>query len=259
MTSLPTLKVESRYDGRWRRVSINRPKANVLSDDVVDDLRAVVGGLPRTAACRLLSIEGCGAHFSFGAGVEEHLPDVIARVLPHFHALIGELIDAPVVTVAIVRGQCLGGGFEVALACDLIFANDDAVLGVPEIKLGVFPPVAAALLPARIGASRSAQAILSGESRPASDWHDSGLVHQLVPGAGLEAAVDDWFHAHLEPKSAAILRHATYVMRFEVRRLVREVLPGIERHYVNDLMNTADAREGIHAFLDKRDPDWSDS
>ena len=95
MTSLPTLKVESRYDGRWRRVIINRPKANVLSDDVVDDLRAVVGGLPRTGACRLLSIEGAGAHFSFGASVEEHLPDVIARVLPNFHALMARLRPGP--------------------------------------------------------------------------------------------------------------------------------------------------------------------
>lgn len=259
MTKPSAIALERRYEGRWIRAIIDRPKANVLSNEVIGDLRSVVDELSASPHCRLLSIEGAGSHFSFGASVEEHLPPAIGHVLPAFHGLIGALVDAPAVTVAIVRGQCLGGGFEVALACDLIFASDDAMLGVPEIKLGVFPPAAAALLPARIGSARAAQVILSGEATPAQDWADLGIVHAVVPEDGVDAAVDEWFEAHLAPKSAAALRHACYVSRSETRRLVRDVLPQVERRYLEELMTTNDAVEGIRAFLEKRDPRWRDT
>ena len=97
-------------------------------------------------------------------------------MLPAFHRLIADLLDAPCPTAAIVRGRCLGGGFEVALACDLVFASHDAKLGVPEVSLGVFPPAAAALLPLRVGASRASRAVLTGEALPADWWEQAGLV-----------------------------------------------------------------------------------
>jgi cyclohexa-1,5-dienecarbonyl-CoA hydratase len=259
MTRPSAIDLDARYEGRWLRAIIDRPKANVLSSEVIDDLRALVTGLSASPHCRLLSIEGAGSHFSFGASVEEHLPNAIGHVLRNFHGLVAGLVDAPAVTVAIVRGQCLGGGFEVALACDLIFASEDALLGVPEIALGVFPPVAAALLPSRIGTARAARAILSGEAMPARYWERLGVVHAVVPKDGVEAAVDEWFEAHLASKSAAALRHASFVTRSDTRRLIHDLLPQIERRYLEDLMMTADAVEGIRAFLEKREPIWRDS
>src|SRR4029453_19026926 len=146
---------------------------------------------------KLVTFEGAGADFSFGASIPEHAPAEIGRVLPEAHALINALLDLPVVTAALVRGRCLGGGFEIALACDLIFAEQSAVFGLPEVTLGVFPPAAAALLPARIGTARAPSAILSGKPLPASDWHAAGLLEAVVPDGSLDGEVERWFEAQL--------------------------------------------------------------
>jgi len=154
---------------------IDRPKGNVLTAEVIAALRGSLADLPH-AGVRLVTLEGAGDHFSFGASVEEHLPEAIGRVLPELHALIRDLLAVPAPTGAIVRGRCLGGGFELALACDFLFAADNAWLGVPEITLGVFPPAAAALLPLKVGAARAAEAVVTGQVRQAADWLDAGLV-----------------------------------------------------------------------------------
>ncbi|PYR57647.1 MAG: cyclohexa-1,5-dienecarbonyl-CoA hydratase, partial [Acidobacteria bacterium] len=134
---------------------------------MVQALQSALESIEPNPHLKLITIEGDGPDFSFGASVPEHAPDEIARVLPEMHALIERLLDAPAVTAAIVRGRCLGGGFELALACDFIFAAADAVMGLPEIALGVFPPAASALLPVRIGAARATRAIVTGEAHRA--------------------------------------------------------------------------------------------
>jgi cyclohexa-1,5-dienecarbonyl-CoA hydratase len=207
---------------------------------------------------KLVTIEGTGADFSFGASIPEHAPAEIGRVLPEAHALIYALLDLPVVTAALVRGRCLGGGFELALACDFIFAEQSAVFGLPEVTLGVFPPAASALLPRRVGTSRATSAIVTGKSLPAADWRQAGLIESVVPDGRLEAEVERWFEAHLRGKSGAALRRATAAARLSLRRHVRAVLPELEQLYLTDLMQTHDAAEGIAAFLEKRAPRWTD-
>ena len=139
---------------------------------------------------KLVTFEGAGADFSFGASIPEHAPGEIERVLPEAHALILALLDLPIVTAALVRGRCLGGGFEIALACDFIFAEESASFGLPEIALGVFPPAAAALLPPRVGTARATSAIVTGQPLPAADWLRTGLLEALVPDGTLSAEVD---------------------------------------------------------------------
>jgi cyclohexa-1,5-dienecarbonyl-CoA hydratase len=162
------------------------------------------------------------------------------------------------VTAALVRGRCLGGGFEIALACDFIFAEESAVFGLPEVALGVFPPAASALLPPRVGSARATSAIISGESLPAAEWRQAGLVEAVVPDGTLDAEVYGWFAAHLQGKSAVALRYAAAAARHGLRQHVRAVLPELERLYLGDLMQTSDAVEGIAAFLEKRVPRWTD-
>jgi cyclohexa-1,5-dienecarbonyl-CoA hydratase len=234
------------------------PKGNVITDDMVSALGQALESVAENPHLKLITIEGAGGDFSFGASVPEHAPGAIERVLPRMHALISQLLDAPAVTAAIVRGRCLGGGFELALACDLIFASDDSVLGLPEIALGVFPPAAAALLPARIGAARATRAIVTGESRPAGDWQSAGLIEFVAPSASLDDDVSCWYDRHLAPRSASSLRHAAAAARASLAAHVRRVLPDLERLYLDDLMQTADAVEGIAAFLEKRPPHWTD-
>lgn len=231
-------------------------KGNIVTAEMVDALRAALEGLSNNPDLKLISLEGAGADFSFGASIPEHAPDRISEVLPAMHGLIDDLLDVPAVTAAVVRGRCLGGGFELALACDFIFAADDAVFGLPEISLGVFPPAASALLPLRIGSSRSTRAILTGETTAAPAWRDSGLLALVVPSDRLTEEVDHWFATHLAPKSAAALRHAAAAARMELCARVRDTLPALERLYLDDLMRTHDAAEGVAAFLARRPPSW---
>jgi cyclohexa-1,5-dienecarbonyl-CoA hydratase len=244
------------------------PKGNIVTAEMLGAFGQALDGIapPRGEAPRgepvphlkLVTFEGAGADFSFGASIPEHAPAEIGRVLPQAHALIYALLDLPIVTAALVRGRCLGGGFEIALACDFIFAEESAVFGLPEVALGVFPPAASALLPARVGTARASSAIISGTSLPAAEWRQAGLIEAVVAEGTLEAEVDRWFEENLQRKSAAALRYAAAAARHGLRQHVRSVLPELERLYLNDLMQTGDAVEGIAAFLEKRVPRWTD-
>ena len=231
---------------------------NVLTSDIVAQLRTAMEDLAESRHLRLVTLEGAGGDFSFGASIPEHRAGEIARVLPEMHALVIDLLNLPVPTAAIVRGRCLGGGFELALACDFIFAADTATFGLPEIALGVFPPAATVLLPRRAGAARATSAILTGDSRPARDWWETGALERVVPEADLAESVTQWFNATLAPRSAEALRHAVRATRASLVTAVQRELPAAERLYLQELMRSHDASEGVQAFLEKRTPRWKD-
>jgi cyclohexa-1,5-dienecarbonyl-CoA hydratase len=248
---------ELRLDDTHLRLVIDQPKGNIISLAVIDELSRALAGVAGIATIKLVTIEGAGDHFSYGASVEEHRPDAIGHTLPALHGLVRDLLAVPAPTAAIVRGRCLGGGFELALACDFVFAGTTSVLGAPEIALGVFAPAATALLPVRIGGSRASSALLTGATRPVADWLAAGLIELVAPPEELGAAIDHWFRQHLAPRSAAALRCAALASRIAVRAHVEKTLPELEWFYLKTLMGTRDAVEGITAFLEKRSPVWS--
>lgn len=240
-------------DGGLLRLVLARPKGNILDAAMIEALRAAVRGAePRV---RAILLEGQGRHFSFGASVEEHRPDQVGDLLPAFHALFRELLGAGKALLAAVRGQCLGGGLELAAACHRVFAAPDASLGQPEVKLGVFAPVASLVLPLRLGQARADDLLLSGRAVGAEEALRLGLVDEVAPDPA--AAALAWHRTHLAPLSAAGLRHAVLAGRQLLRRALDEELPRLERLYLDELMATADAREGIDAFLHRRPPAWS--
>jgi cyclohexa-1,5-dienecarbonyl-CoA hydratase len=232
------------------------PRGNLVTAELVGQLRQALADLTRDEHLKLVTLEGAGADFSFGASVPEHAPDRIAGVLPDFHALIDDLLHLPMPTAAVVRGRCLGGGFELALACDFILATDDATLGLPEIALGVFPPVGAVLLPKRVGAAVATSTVLTGASRTAREWQGLGLIELVAPAAAMTAAVDAWYARAIGSRSAAALRHAVTAVRAPIAGAVSRELPIMERLYLDEVMRTADASEGIRAFMEKRAPRW---
>jgi cyclohexa-1,5-dienecarbonyl-CoA hydratase len=237
---------------------VSHPKGNIITAEIVGALRSAFDSLDGNHHLKLVTIEGEGADFSFGASIPEHAPGEIGRVLPEMHALIDRILETQAVTGAIVRGRCLGGGFELALACDVIFAADTAVFGLPEIQLGVFPPAASVLLPLRVGYARGTSAILTGDAKTAGAWADAGLIELVASLPDLERRVDEWFARHLQPRSAAGLRHAVVAARAGLLAQVRATLPALERLYLEDLMRTEDAAEGVEAFMQKRTPKWQD-
>jgi len=254
------MSVTVAFDQAITRASIviAQPPGNLLTAEIVRQLRAALDDLAEARHLRLVTIAGDGPDFSFGASVPEHRAGQIERVLPDAHALILDLLTLPAPTAAVVRGRCLGGGFELALACDVIFAADGATFGLPEIALGVFPPAASVLLPRRVGAARATSAILTGQPRSAADWHRDGLIERIAPEAQLDSVVDAWFAASLARHSAESLRHAVRAVRAPLVDSVRRELPEAERLYLEDLMRSHDAIEGIQAFLEKRAPKWTD-
>jgi cyclohexa-1,5-dienecarbonyl-CoA hydratase len=256
--SASLVRSDVRADG-WVRLTIDQPPGNVLTMAVCESLREALAAAHSRIGTKLVSIEGAGSHFSYGASVEEHLPDKVGEMLPAFHRLIEDLLGAPVPTAAVVRGRCLGGGFEVVLACDLVFASHDAKLGVPEIVLGVFPPAAAVLLPLRVGASRASRAVLTGEALGADWWEAAGLVAGVASATDLDAYVHHWYETFALPRSAVALREAALAARAVWRELGLTALKRLERRYLEDLMRSADAAEGCAAFIAKRPPQWRNS
>ena len=255
-----TTPVSVAFDAHQTRAAftLSHPKGNILTAEMVTSLRTALEGLGQNPHLKLITIEGAGRDFSFGASIPEHAPDQIGRVLPEMHALIYDLLDAPAPTAALVRGRCFGGGFELALACDFILAEENATFALPEIALGVFPPAGSVLLPARVGLAAAASSLMSGETITAGEWHARGLVQVLAAPGTLDSVTDAWFARTLAPRSAAALRHGGAAMRLALQSHVRTVLPEIERLYLDDLMRTHDAVEGIAAFMEKRRPTWTD-
>lgn len=257
MTSDGGVGVTTSANGARASITLQAGKGNVITSTLMAAIDTALDELATNDHLKLLAIDAA-PDFSFGASIPEHAPKEIERVLPQAHALVEKLLAFPAPTAALVRGRCLGGGFELALACDFIFAEQGATFGLPEIALGVFPPAASALLPSRVGAARAAAAILTGAAVAAEEWQRAGLV-TFVSGAGrLASDVDVWFDANVRDRSAAALRHASAAARLHVRHAVGTLLPQLERLYLDTLMQTQDAREGIAAFLEKRLPRWAD-
>lgn len=245
-------------DGSRAALRFAHPTGNILTREIMIGLRSACEDLSRAGSLKLVTLTSDGPDFCFGASVPEHAPGEIGAALPEMHELVRDLLVLPAPTAAVVRGRCLGGGFELALACDVLMCADDAVLGLPEIALGVLPPVASVLLPLKAGYARAARAVLTGRPRNAAEWAHEGLVTLVSPADSLDAAVTGWFDRHLAPHSAAALRHASAALRLDVHDAVERLLPRIERLYLNDLMSTEDAAEGVRAFMEKRPPRWKD-
>ncbi|MBP8273058.1 MAG: enoyl-CoA hydratase/isomerase family protein [Acidobacteria bacterium] len=253
------LKVLIPEDRRRVTLRFQHPKGNIITAELVRQLRQAADDLRQLPTVRLVVLEGEGNDFSFGASVPEHAPGQIEEVLPDFHALMLDWLHLPMPTAALVRGRCFGGGFELALACDFILAADDATFALPEIALGVFAPAASVLLPARVGLAAATSALLTGATRTSAEWHALGLIERTAPVERLNAAANEWFASGIGRWSAESLRHAVNALRGPVRELAVRELARVEQVYLNDLMPSHDAREGIQAFLDKRAPRWRDS
>ncbi len=251
---MPPLQDWLDADGALLRLRLARPKANIVDAEMIAALHGALIAHAGNTALRGALLDAEGPHFSFGASVEEHLPAQCAQMLAGLHTLIAALVEFPVPVLVAVRGQCLGGGLEVALAGTWIFAAPDAQFGQPEMKLGVFAPAASVLLPWRVHQPMAEDLLLSGRSIGAHEAHACGLVKAVTDDP--EHAALAWFREHLLPKSAAALALAVEAARAPMKRDVRHRLAEVETLYLDKLMATRDANEGLVAFLAKRKPQW---
>jgi len=255
--SQPALAIERLDDGAIWRITLGGTKGNILDGRLMSSLSEALTAAVTDRHLKAIVLEGQGPHFSFGASVPEHLPATAAGMLAQFHGLLLQLVDASVIVLAAVRGQCLGGALELVTLCHRVFAPKDARFGQPEIVLGVFAPAASVVLAARVGRGAAEDLCLSGRTIGAEDAFRIGLVDDLTEGDPADAAMA-YARAHLVPKSASSLRHAVRAVRSDLRATLPGRLRAVERLYLDELMATADAVEGLQAFLDKRKPAWRD-
>lgn len=256
---MPDLVAVTKLDeGAIWRVTFGRAKGNILDREMMSALREVFQEARRASTLRAICIEGAGRHFSFGASVPEHLPDQVAAMLSEIRNLVFDLLDAHVVSMAAVRGQCLGGGLELASVCHRVFAGHDAMLGQPEIALGAFAPIASIVLPERIGRAHGEDLCLTGRSVTAAEARTMGLVDELTLDDPADAAIA-WARDHFSSRSASSLRLAVRAVREGFSDRLRAQLPKLEALYLDELMATHDAVEGLRAFIDKRPPAWRHS
>jgi cyclohexa-1,5-dienecarbonyl-CoA hydratase len=253
-TTLENILVE-RQEAAVRLV-INRPPLNILDLDTIRELNLRLPATLKEEGVRLVEIRGAGDKaFSAGVEVRDHLPERGPEMLREFHVLIRALLYAPCPVLAVVRGHCLGGGMELAMACDFIVASEDARFGQPEIKVGAFPPVAAVLLPRLIPEKKALELILTGEPITAVQAQQWGLVNRVVAAGELEAEAAR-FSGVLLAQSAQVTMLARRAARLTPLAMLESALREAERIYLEQLLPTEDASEGLRAFLEKRAPVW---
>jgi len=254
MTDSP-IRYDVAADGSVHTITLDSAPGNVIDIAMCERLRPAIAAAAESVDGKVLVVRGAGKHFSFGASVEEHLPDKAAQMLAALGGVIRDLIRFPYPTVVGVQGSCLGGGLELALACGIVIAEEGSTLANPEIQLGVIAPAATALFTGRA----AEDLLLTGRSFTAQEARSMGIVNEITADRSLDEAVDTFVRKHFVPRSALSLRLATKAVRGRRVAEIEQRLAEVEDLYLDQLLATHDGVEGIKAFLDKRQPEWTNS
>lgn len=248
------MKVRFASDEHAYRITLDDPPLHILDLPMLGDLHDALSRISNDRHCLIIDATGDKA-FSAGASVQDHLGDRVVTMLGRFHECFRTLASLDLVTVALVKGVALGGGCELALACDIVLASDRARFGQPEINLGVFPPVAAYQLSRQLAPRKGLELLLTGDPVDAATAERIGLVNAIFPFDDFERRANEWL-ARIFRQSASSLRLAKKAFRLAQNADFEQRLSAVERLYLEDLMKTQDASEGLNAFLEKRSPSW---
>jgi cyclohexa-1,5-dienecarbonyl-CoA hydratase len=240
--------------GHAARIGLNNPPLNVIDIPMMEELMSALADIDRRAGVVAIVLSGSERAFSAGVDISSHEPRSVEQMLRKFHGVIRALVSTRKLTICNVRRHCLGGGAELALMCDIIYAGEDAVFGFPEIKLAAFPPVAMVALSAVIGQKRAAELVLTARSLNAKEALEMGLVNGIAPDP--ESLVTETLSRvqQFSPAALAIAKKAFYAwdaVHFD------KGLARAEQIYLEELMKTEDAKEGIKAYAEKRRPRWT--
>jgi len=247
--------IETTFQDGLGTITLNRPPVNVLNIAMMEEINGVLDAWQGKKDLKTVLFNAKGKCFSAGVDVGEHMGDLAPKMIEVFHGIFRRMDRLGIPTVASVYGSCLGGGCELAVFCDLVISSDDAKYGQPEIQVGVFPPIAAQIMPRIIGRKAAMDLILSGRIISAQEALTMGLINQVVGKDELEGATQAFLKPYLK-LSAEVLRKTHKAVMSGLRDDLEPSLRVIERIYLDELMQTADAQEGLKAFLGKRKPEW---
>ena len=248
--------IRFKIEDRVARITFARPPLNVFNIEMMREIAKAIGESNQREIVAIVfdADKNCRA-FSAGVAVEDHVQEMIFQMLDAFHSIFRQLEQIAKPTIALIDGAALGGGCELVAACDIVIASDRSRFGQPEIKLGVFPPVASVLLPHVIGEKRARELILTGEIIDAVEAGRLGLCNHVVPGAHLEPKLLEVL-AKLRELSGTSLSFARQSLDLGRGRSIEDALSEQENIYLHELMKTQDANEGVKAFMEKRKAIW---
>jgi cyclohexa-1,5-dienecarbonyl-CoA hydratase len=253
MSNYQSIKVIE--EGETVSVMLRRPHLNVMNIPMMQEMNVAFSELMRHPTAKVLLIKAEGKTFSAGVDVRDHTADKVDLMMKEFHRLFHLLHDFKIPTMAVVDGAALGGGCELAIYCDMVVASERAKFGQPEINVGVFPPVAAAIFPRLVKRNRALELLLGGETISATEAEHVGLINRVFPVESFGAEVDA-FVSNFTTKSKAILELTKRAVDAGLYRPCVEALSRAEEIYLKEVMKTEDANEGLRAFLEKRRPVW---
>ena len=239
------------------RITLNRPPANVLSIETLQELASALESLEYQRDVKLVTLLGSGRYFSAGFELGDHLGDRAYMMLESFRRIFEALAKVDKPTLAVVAGPALGAGSILAAACDMVLAAQSAKLGHPEIRGGVFNPVAAAMLPRLVGRKRAFEILMMGTSLTAADAERLGLITRAVPDERLDAEVGAVVQRFQE-SSAPVMQLTRRAIAGGLDLPYEEAVRHAEDVYLNQLLNTQDVEEGLRAVVEKRKPVWKD-
>jgi len=247
--------IEIEFKDGLGTITLNRPPVNVMNIAMMNEINEALDVWQGKKDLKVVLFDAKGKCFSAGVDVGEHMGDMAPKMVEAFHGMFRRMDKLGIPTIASVYSSCLGGGCELAVFCDFVVASEGAKFGQPEIQVGVFPPIAAQIMPRIIGRKAAMEMILGGKIISAEEARQMGLVNKVVPEGELESATTDFIKPYLK-LSAEILRQTRKALMAGLRDDFEPSLQIIEDIYLNQMMPTVDAQEGLHAFLEKRKPVW---
>jgi cyclohexa-1,5-dienecarbonyl-CoA hydratase len=234
---------------------LNRPPVNVMNIAMMKEMSSAFSEIQHHSTAKVLLIKAEGKAFSAGVDVADHSAERIDEMMTEFHRLFEIMNGVKIPIIAVVDGAALGGGCELAIFCDMIVASERAKFAVPEIKVGVFPPVAAAVFPRLIGRQKTFELLMNGDAIFATEAERIGLINKVYPTDNFEKSIDE-FVSKFTAQSKIILELTKRTIDEGLGKSVMEAMRRVEDIYMKDLMKTEDTNEGLKAFIEKRQPIW---
>ncbi len=250
--------IELAIDQKVAELTLRRPPGNLLSIVMMEEINDALLSLRSHQSLQVLVVRGSNGVFSLGLDLAEHIPQSVRRLIQVFVRIFETIRLTDVISIAAVDGSAHGAGFELALGCNLIIATDSASFALPQLRDGIIPPVAAAVLP-RIAPRRKAMEwILTGSPIPVKRLEHDGVVNRLVPAAKLEKELRS-FIGEITDKSGPVLQLAKRAQFEAYYSTFPDALANIQTLYLKELIALQDAKEGPRAALERREPVWQHS
>ncbi len=237
------------------RITLNQPPLNIMDIAMMTEIHNALMQIHADNQAKVLVLDHQGKAFSAGVSIQDHTPDKVSSMIERFHGMFRVLESLAVPTLALVDGMALGGGCELAIFCDMVIASERATFGQPEIKVGVFPPLAAVIFPRLVGRNRALELLLTGDVIDANAAKAAGLINQVFPVADFRQKAGE-FIAKLTALSAPVLKLTKRAVDRALNMSVNDGIASVEELYLGELMQTEDAHEGLNAYLEKRKPVW---